>query len=352
MTDSDDYKGKKIMTEKKAFEKTRSFLEVGRFAQGVRCRLPVLTVTGAKPGPLLLITAAQHGRELNGVASIAQAFEDIVPEQVSGSVVFLPVMNPLGVRMRSQDYPTEQARFRSTETTQNFNLNRAWGLAPDDSYVSATTETVYEKYLKHADAMIDFHGWTNFSVSLGMCLEKDQEFMRAFGVPWYLLYPDNRQCTSGTTSDVAMKLGIPQATVELASQNRVYPELIKIGYTGIFNLMKHLSMLKGKPVLPPVQHEMEEKRRKTLFTARQEGLVVPEKPYGQLVKKGETVARLLSLETLETVQEFKPEFDGLLYHIGGTNFGENTVATSLLHQGQFVGCVEEIRKTHRNRSRD
>lgn len=52
-------------TVRRSAGKARSFLETRRYAQGVRAQLPVLTVTGARRGPLAVVMACQHGRELH-----------------------------------------------------------------------------------------------------------------------------------------------------------------------------------------------------------------------------------------------------------------------------------------------
>ena len=75
--------------------KTRTFLETKRFSQGVKVRIPVLTVTGAKPGPRAVIMACQHGRELNGIAAAERVFNQLDPAKLAGEVVFLPVITML-----------------------------------------------------------------------------------------------------------------------------------------------------------------------------------------------------------------------------------------------------------------
>jgi predicted deacylase len=106
--------------------KQRGFLETGRYAQGVRVQLPVLTVTGAKPGPTGVIMAGMHGRELNGIVAIAQVFEALNPARMRGTVHFLPVMNPVGVRTHAQDYPTEKSRYRPIKFARSMNMDCVW----------------------------------------------------------------------------------------------------------------------------------------------------------------------------------------------------------------------------------
>ncbi len=90
----------------------KSFLEMPRFAQSVKARLPVLTVTGAHAGPLAVIMAGQHGRELNGLAAIEKVFHELDPQALRGTAAFLPVLTPLAVLMRRQDFPAEEFRYR------------------------------------------------------------------------------------------------------------------------------------------------------------------------------------------------------------------------------------------------
>ena len=93
---------------------SRTFLETRAYAQGIKVRLPVLTVEGARRGPLAVVMAGQHGRELNGIAAIERVFGLLRPSAMSGRVVFLPVMNPPAVRMRRQDYPVEEEQARAS----------------------------------------------------------------------------------------------------------------------------------------------------------------------------------------------------------------------------------------------
>lgn len=135
----------------------RSALETERFAQGIRAQVPVLTVVGARPGPLAVIMAAQHGRELNGIAAIERVFESLRPADLVGTAVFLPVMNPVAVRMHAQDYPTEKPRYRPCGTTLNMNLNRCWRRGqgePPPTHAAAIADAVWEQYMRHADVGI------------------------------------------------------------------------------------------------------------------------------------------------------------------------------------------------------
>jgi len=59
--------------------------------------VPVLVVNGVKPGPTLCLTAAVHGDELNGIEIVRRIVHEINPENLSGSVIGVPIVNMQGL---------------------------------------------------------------------------------------------------------------------------------------------------------------------------------------------------------------------------------------------------------------
>src|SRR3989338_8485927 len=62
-------------------------------ALGQLLRLPVIVIKGKKPGPVLGITAAVHGDELNGLQTIHRVLQEISVTHLSGTIVAVPVVN-------------------------------------------------------------------------------------------------------------------------------------------------------------------------------------------------------------------------------------------------------------------
>jgi predicted deacylase len=56
-------------------------------------RLPVIVARGVAPGPVVGLTAAVHGNEINGIRTIHHLFENIDPAELSGTVVGVTVVN-------------------------------------------------------------------------------------------------------------------------------------------------------------------------------------------------------------------------------------------------------------------
>ena len=59
---------------------------------GIAVPTPVLVVNGAKRGPVLCVTAAVHGDELNGIEVVRRVLYDLDPEKLSGAVIGVPIV--------------------------------------------------------------------------------------------------------------------------------------------------------------------------------------------------------------------------------------------------------------------
>lgn len=323
--------------------KNRTFLETEHFAQGVKTRLPVLIAKGAKPGPMAVVTACQHGRELNGIASIARAFEKLNTKEMKGCAVFLPIMNPLAIRSHQMDFPLEKLRYRSTGSTQNMNMNRAWRKTAEttnsSSYIQEITDIAWKTYLKHADVCLDLHAWTDNSLSLAMGYEKNLSLLKAFGLPWYAVI--DYSYASGMCTSLAHSSGIPCMICELTPQNIVNNETASYGERGIINILKFSGILDGKPELPEIQYEFGLGHEEFVIKTDAEGLLVSDHRIGDCIRKGETVLKVLSLDSLEKVYEFKAPFDCLIFNLGGTPFGEDSLPSAVVYPGQMVGLLKQ-----------
>jgi len=329
--------------------KSRSALETPRGAQGVKAVLPVLTIRGARPGRLAVIMAAQHGREVNGIAAIERAFHRIDENKLSGTVVFLPVMNPVGVRTRRQDYPVEEGRYRGGRLglTAGYNMHATWGGAGGDTYGRQVAAAVWDTYLRHADVALDLHAWSGLSLCLAWGHRKYRKLVRSFGLPWHLIR-DDMSGEGGTPLAVAFKAGIPLLVAELVGQNTICRQSVRFGERGILNTLICGGLLTGAMDLPPVQYEFDQDHVETAARTPVEGLCVTDFVKGDLVKRGQTVARVISLDTLETLWEFKAPHNGLLFYVGGAIWGEDHTEHSVLFPGQLAVLLKKVSRVIRN----
>ncbi|MFO7957452.1 MAG: succinylglutamate desuccinylase/aspartoacylase family protein [Candidatus Brocadiia bacterium] len=317
-------------------EKTRSFIETPDYRHGIRTRIPVLSVTGTQDRPHLVCVAAQHGRELNGVAAIADVFDQLDPDRLRGTVTFLPVMNPPAVITQQQDFPTEVMRFRNRPgITAEYNVNRCW--EPEEApdwFCGQVTALVRETLLHGADALLDLHAWSPRQIPLAWAVPEHIALARAFGLPhFHARQPDH----PGKSHAAGEALGIPTVVVELSGQSAVYLDALRTGVRGILNLLRHLDMLDGELELPPVQHHLSDER--CHHHTEVEGLLVPHMRPGDPVRCGDVLGRIISLETLEMLQPLTSDRDGICYRIGANRWGEDLLERGVVYPGQVVAIV-------------
>jgi len=319
--------------------KFRTVLETRQYAQGVKVALPMLTAKGARPGPLAVVTANQHGRELQGIASIERAWSRIDVKKLRGTVVFLPVMNPIGARVHIQDYPVEQTRYRPTGIQLNMNLNRKWGADQplhDGTYAGEIARVVHDTFLRHADLAIDLHGWSGLSLSWAW--SGNPALLRAFGLPW--IHESRNRPKGHMHENAAARAGADWVTCELAPQNQLHTGTVHYGERGILNALVFKGMLEGRLELPEVQYAFAAEHEEIELRTPGEGLIDPDCVKGQWVKKGTRVLRVLSLETLKPVYEALAPKDCIVYNVGGIAWGEDQEMNYVVYPGQITGLLK------------
>jgi N-alpha-acetyl-L-2,4-diaminobutyrate deacetylase len=327
-----------------ARRKLRQSLETPVTAEGLRVRVPVLRVRGRRDGPRLAVTAAQHGRELNGTAACAAVFEALDPAALCGEAVFLPVMNPVGVRTRRQDFPREEGRYRQQRFAEDCNLNRAWGRSPAEDppgYARAIAETVWERELRTADCVVDLHGWSDSSLGLAWGHRRHRAAVRAFGLPWHLVHRRRTPRRTGMLEALCQAEGITAVTVELTPQNRLCRTSVRRARRGIRNLLRHAGQLEGKPELPPRQYEFDTDHVETVVKAPTAGLVESPVRPGEWIRAGEEFLALRRLTDLRKVWSFAAPRDALVWNAGRACWGEDYPEHAVVEAGQTIGLLKE-----------
>ena len=122
------------------------WLEVAQRADGGHWQLPFLYVTGSTVGPILLVLAAVHGDEYEGVEAIPRIFRRLTPDDLCGTLLMVPICN----------VPAYGTATRNS-TIDGKNLARVF---PGDAHGTITEQIacfLTEKLLKSADFLIDLH---------------------------------------------------------------------------------------------------------------------------------------------------------------------------------------------------
>ena len=213
----------------------RVYVHLTDNALGTPWRLPVIIVKGAMDGPILGITAALHGNELNGISTIFKLIDDIDPKNLKGSLVLIPICNVPGYLMNQRAF------------SDSVDLNRIMPGSPDGATSKLYAHFLTSKVISRFDYLLDLHtaspGRVN-SLYIRADLEKDETRTLA-----YLQNPQiivQKYDEDGTLRGWANENNIPAITIEIGNPNAFQHSLIDETLDGIINTLRHLHMIEGQ----------------------------------------------------------------------------------------------------------
>lgn len=220
-------------------------LKVSESYTGDRTSIPLTVVNGTRPGPLLFVTAAVHGDELNGIGIVRDVLNRVEPSEVAGALVCVPVVNVLGVQFHSRYLPDRR------------DLNRCFPGSPTGSTASRMAHTLMTEVVAGADAGIDLHTAANRRMNMPQVRASLADAQaRALGVAFGAPYLIDAPRRPGSLRDAADREGVPVLTFE-GGQSLVFEDdVIDLGVTGVLRVMGAMGMLDDVPP-PPEQPALE-----------------------------------------------------------------------------------------------
>ena len=260
----------------------------------------VVTVTGAKPGPVLFINAGVHGGEYPAIETVIRLGRMLDAAAIAGTVILMPVLN----------LPAFRKRTPFVCPVDNVNPNRVFPGDPNGSYSEQMTHALINEFVAHADAWLDLHGGdipealVPFSIcraGSGEVDVKSKELALAFGLPYLLTVTRPIQPAKGSSSYVAgAERGVPSVLAEAGGVGQLQEDAVKLLMDGAHRVMAHLGMIETAPAhvsAPTVLTRFE------WVYARHAGMFYPTVAAGDLVREGQEIGTIGSLfgETLETI---------------------------------------------------
>ncbi len=210
------------------------------------CFLPVIVINGKEDGKIFLATAGVHGAEFPGIQACIELGQELDPEQVSGAVILVPVVNGSGFHgRRAYVCPADE---------ENKNLNRVFPGRPDGTKADKLAWFMTEEIIKKCDFHVDLHS--------GDIVESLEEFcavgntpdpkLRAFIIEASYHTSFTHRIHSGGQREVynrsAIDLGIPSLLFERGGAGIVKREEIEKNKADLISLMQFLKILPGEPM--------------------------------------------------------------------------------------------------------
>lgn len=107
--------------------------------------IPVEIIHGKQEGPVLMVNAAIHGDELNGVEIVRQIINQLDPQKLKGTVIAVPIVNVFGFIHKSRYLPDRR------------DLNRCFPGSEKGALASRMAHGFFNNIAKRCDYILDLH---------------------------------------------------------------------------------------------------------------------------------------------------------------------------------------------------
>ena len=247
--------------------------------------------------PIVGITAAIHGNELNGmrvVQELASALNDNPSLLKRGTLIAVPLLNVPG-------YLNETRAF-----SDGVDLNRIMPGKANGNESELYAHRIMELIIKRCDYLFDLHTasfgrvnthYVRCDLSSPVVME-----LAARLDPQIILHSPN---SDGTLRGAAAQRGIHALTVEIGDPQRIQKGLVRDAYSGLTAALAHLGML--NPVRPESEEEVICCQRSYWMYTKRGGLLNVLPALGDRLKKGDEVARLFNVWGDLVVRFYAPE---------------------------------------------
>jgi predicted deacylase len=295
--------------------------------------IPITTIHGAQPGPVVALVAGNHGYEYPPILALQKLKSEIDPASLAGTLILVHVAN----------MPSFLGRTVYFSPVDGKNLNRVYpgraGGTVSERIAYAITNEVIEK----AGYVLDLHcgdgnEWLRPYVYQTVTGDpKMDDAIRglalAFGID-HILVDRGRPTDPARSlycSTTAITRGRPAVTVESGYLGTSDPQSVGQIVSGIHGVLRHLKMIESGPA--PLSHPVYLDPGEVIVSP-ETGILYAQVERDQTVSKGTELAYITDFFGNVIARVTSP-MDGLVLYI---------VATPPITKGQPIGCVGAPRK--------
>jgi predicted deacylase len=268
-------------------------VRLGELPNGMPVLMPVMAVYGVEDGPTLLVNACTHGDEVLGADVVRRIAAELDPAKMRGAFVGVPMANVTAVGTRSRRnlveiYPGPH------------DMNRVFPGNPGGVMAERAAHVLTEGFIRACDYVLDLHmasvggAWLAYvgvpkpeECASSKVYEATIALSKAFGTPLLL-----EGSIVGSMVAPALQLGIPAAMAEFGVAGLIDKEDLEFGLRGVRNVLKHVGVVEGEPVLPDSQIWIKRLHR---MSAQRGGFLRQLEPLGTHVVAGQPLAQIEDL---------------------------------------------------------
>jgi predicted deacylase len=294
-------------------------------------QIPVTTITGAHPGPVLALIAGNHGYEYPPILALQELRAHIDTGELSGTLILVHVAN----------VPSFLGRTVYFSPVDGKNLNRVYPGQAEGTVSQRIAHAITREVIAKADYVLDLHcGDGNESLrpyvyqAVTGEAKMDAVIARlclAFGIDHILI--DRGRPTDPAQSlycsTTAITRGKPAIVIESGMLGMTDAASVQCIVNGVRGVMRELKMTMSgpAPVAKPVFLEPS-----AVVASPATGILYPLVERDQMVPKGTVLARITDFFGVEIALVESPLAGKVLY----------VVATPPIVKGQPVACVANV----------
>ena len=126
-------------------ERTTVLLPMPELYDCTPLSMPVHVIRGKNPGPILSVTAAVHGDEVNGVEIVRRLLKKNLLKTLSGTVIAIPIVNVFGFL------------YQDRYLMDRRDLNRCFPGSQKGSLASRLAHLITKEIISNSTHFIDLH---------------------------------------------------------------------------------------------------------------------------------------------------------------------------------------------------
>ena len=257
-------------------------LNMIKHALGEFWAVPIMVAKGQQEGPVLGITAALHGNELNGISIIHKLWEATNVDDLRGTLVFVPVLNVPG-------FVEGERGFYG-----GIDLNRIMPGKEKGPTSDVYAYNILSKIIRHLNYLIDLHtasfGRVNSLYVRADLSDAKVARMAELQEPQIIV---NKPGELGTLRGEAAKMGISAITIEAGDPYLFQREHIKPTFDGLVHVLANFGMI-DEPV-DKIAHEPIICRSSYWLYAQNAGILQVHKDLTEPVRKGDVIAAITDI---------------------------------------------------------
>jgi predicted deacylase len=265
--------------EIKRGERLRINIDMGSIYDFTDVKMPVEVIRGKKDGPTLFVSSTIHGDEINGIEITRRLLEHKALKNICGMLIVIPIVNIFGFNDRSRYLPDRR------------DLNRCFPGIKNGSLASQLAHKFMREIVLKSDFGIDLHTGSfnrcnHPQIRADLSDKRTLRMAQAFEAPIIV----NSNLRDGSLRAAVVSADIPMILFEAGEALRLDENSIKIGVSGILNVMGEIGMIKSTKKSP--QKKTFIARSSSWLRAPKSGINMPKIKLGSVVKKGDVISEI------------------------------------------------------------